>query len=69
MLLLAAAGFSLVPMGVYEKDGEFCLNFGKAYELTLPYGLPADEKDHAAAEIVMYRIAAQLPERLRGLFQ
>ena len=69
MLLLAAAGFSLVPMGVYEKDGELCLNFGKAYELTLPRGLPADEKDHAAAEIVMCRIATQLPERLRGLFQ
>jgi hypothetical protein len=69
MLLLAAAGFSLVPMGVYEKDGKLCLNFGKTYELVLPYGLPADEKDRAAAEIVMCRIAAQIPECLRGLFQ
>jgi hypothetical protein len=50
-------------------DGEFCLNFGEAYDLVVPSGLPVDEKDHAAAEIVMCRIAAQLPENLRGSFK
>jgi hypothetical protein len=69
MLLLAGAGFKIVPVGAYETDGEFCLNFGMAYELVVPRGLLADEKDHTAAEIVIRRIAAQLPERLRGSFQ
>jgi hypothetical protein len=58
-----------VPVGTYEKDGEYCLNFGKAYDLVVPPGLPVDEKDHAAAEIVMRRIATQLPVSLRGSFQ
>jgi hypothetical protein len=50
-------------------DGEFCLNFGEAYELVVPRGLAVDEKDHAAAEIVMGGIAAHLPESLRGSFE
>jgi hypothetical protein len=49
--------------------GEFCLNFGEAYALVVPRGLPVDEKDHAAAGIVMRRIAAHLPEGLRGSFE
>ena len=69
LLLLAGAGFHIVPVGTYEMDGEFCLNFGEAYDLVVPPGLPVDEKDHATAEIVMRRIAMQLPESLRGSFQ
>ena len=68
-LLLAAAGLKFVPVGVYEADGALCLNFGAAYELTVPpRGLSADEKDKAAATIVMTHIARLLPERLRGKF-
>jgi hypothetical protein len=69
ILLLAGAGFHIVPVGAYEMDGEFCLNFGEPYDLTVPPGLPVDEKDHAVAKIVMRRIAAQLPTSLRGSFQ
>lgn len=65
-LLLAAAGLKFVPVGVYEADGALCLNFGAAYELTVPRGLSADEKDKAAAQIVMSHIARLLPERLSG---
>jgi hypothetical protein len=69
MLLLAGAGFRIIPVGLFEIDGEFCIQFGQAYDLVIPRGLPADEKDHAAAEVVMRGIAAQLPESLRGPFQ
>ena len=69
ILLLAKAGFKPVPVGVYEMNGEFCLSFGKAYDLVVPRGLPADERDHATAEIVMRKLAARLPASLRGSFQ
>ncbi|MBI5935997.1 MAG: 1-acyl-sn-glycerol-3-phosphate acyltransferase [Chloroflexi bacterium] len=68
-LLLAAAGVKFVPVGIYEANGALCLNFGAAYELTVPHNLSADEKDRAAAHIVMSRIAALLPESLRGKFK
>jgi hypothetical protein len=67
-LLLAAAGLQFVPVGIYESDGALCLNFGAAYHLSVSRGLSADEKDKTAAHIVMSRIAALLPESLRGEF-
>ena len=44
-LLLAARGLRFVPAGAYEFDGEFCLQFGKSYELKIPHNLSTDEKD------------------------
>jgi hypothetical protein len=67
-LLLAEQRFPLVPVGCYEEAGAFHLHFGEAYTLNIPIGLSADEKDHAAAEIIMKAIARQLPDRLRGEF-
>lgn len=67
-LLLSAAGLRFVPVGIYEADGALCLRFGAAYELTVPRGLSADEKDRVAARIVMTNIARLLPVRLRGEF-
>ncbi|MFH1523605.1 MAG: hypothetical protein ABIF04_01455 [Chloroflexota bacterium] len=66
--LLTCAGLRIVPVGAYEEDGAFCLHFGEAYELVIPEDLSTDEKDHAAAEIVMKAIANQLPPGLRGDF-
>ena len=68
ILLLARAGFPILPVGTFEEAGEFCLHFGKTYQLVVPGGLSSDGKDAAAAEIVMQRIAPLLPERLRGKF-
>jgi len=68
-LLLAAQGLRFAPVGIYESGGEFCLNFGKLYELNIPHHLPADEKDSAAAKIIMKNIAPLLPKNLRGEFQ
>jgi hypothetical protein len=67
--LLAGLGFPVTPAAAYEEAGEFCLRFGAAYRLQVPRGTGADEKDRAAAEIVMRQIAALLPDRLRGEFQ
>lgn len=67
-LLLAAAGLNFIPVGVFESDGTLCLKFGETYELTVPRGLPADEKDMVAAQIVMKNIARLLPVSLQGEF-
>lgn len=67
-LLLAAAGLAFVPVGIFETNGALHLRFGAACELTVPSGLPADEKDERAAHQVMSHIAALLPESLRGEF-
>lgn len=67
-LLLAAHGFPILPVGVFEEAGEFCLSFGTPYRLQLPPGLGAQEKDRRAAQMLMAAIAPQLPARLRGDF-
>ena len=67
-LLLAAQGPGFVPVGAYEENGELCLQFGEAYRLSVPPDSSADEKDHAAAEIVMENNAQLLPSSLRGEF-
>jgi hypothetical protein len=66
--LLAGTHTPLLPVGAFEEDGCLCLCFGRAYRLELPAGLSADEKDRAAAGIIMHQIAQQLPARLRGEF-
>jgi hypothetical protein len=68
VLLLAELGFPILPVGAYEEAGEFCLNFGPGFRLQVPGGGKPDEKDQAAAQIVMAAIAALLPQRLRGDF-
>ena len=67
-LLLAGSGSAFVPVGSYEADGAFCLHFGPAYRLSVLSDLSPDEKDRAAAEIMMKNIAVLLPEELRGDF-
>jgi hypothetical protein len=67
-LLLTGLGSVFVPVGAYEADGAFCLRFGPDYRLSVPPGSSTDEKDHAAAEVIMKKIAVLLPEALRGEF-
>jgi hypothetical protein len=67
-LLLAGLGYMFVPIGVYEVDGALCVHFGSVYQLSIPSGLSPDDKDSAAAEIMMKNIAVLLPEGLRGEF-
>ena len=67
-LLLAGLGSAFVPVGACEVEGVFCLHFGPAYRLGVPSGLSSEEKDHAAAEMIMKNIAVLLPGALRGEF-
>ena len=69
VLLLAEQGFPVLPVGMFEENGELCLRFGAAYRLQVPPRFGTDEKDRAAAKIVMSAIAAQVPPRLRGEFR
>jgi len=68
VLLLAEQGFPVLPVGMAEENGEFCLHFGVPYRLQVPRGLDPEAKDRAAAQLVMSAIASQLPARLRGFF-
>lgn len=67
-LLLSALEYKFIPVGIYEEGGELCLRFGTAYQLRVAHGVSADEKDRAAARIVMGEIARLVPERLHGEF-
>lgn len=67
LLLQAAAMLKRVlPIGVYEEDGRLVIRFGEPYILD-----PAADPDNMDAEItrqVMRRIAALLPEGMRGVY-
>jgi len=67
-LLLASSGLSFVPVGAFESDGKLCLRFGPEYDLRVPAGVSASEKDLQAARIIMQNIANLLPTSLRGEF-
>lgn len=68
LLHLSRLGLEIVPVGAYEAEGFFCLNFGRRYRLEVPQGLPGKERDSRAREIAMRRIAALLPAELRGAY-
>ena len=67
-LMLADCGLRFIPVGAYETDGVFCLKFGPGYDLKIPPGLTAREKDTRAARFIMQSIANLLPEHLQGDF-
>jgi hypothetical protein len=64
----SAERLRIVPVGGWEEDGELRVRFGAAYQLESPRHLPSDEKDRAAARVVMEHVAELLPEYLRGDF-
>lgn len=68
-LLLAANGLSFVPCGIFESEGRLCLRFGPGYDLHLPAGLTAREKDLQASRIIMQHIANLVPIALRCEFE
>jgi len=68
-LLLSKAGLhEFSPVGVYEADGVFQLQFGECYLLKVDDNLPPEEKDSRASQIIMEHIARLLPVHLRGEF-
>lgn len=57
----------ILPVGVYEEEGKLVLNFGHPYLLQLPEKM--ENLDEWAINQVMGKIAAQLPEEMRGPYQ
>jgi hypothetical protein len=66
--LLAGLGLVLVPVGVYEDTDGLCVRFGRAYQLDMTFSSEKATRDGQIAAIVMAKIAALLPEQLRGCF-
>ncbi|HEY5119839.1 MAG TPA: hypothetical protein VII90_10330, partial [Anaerolineales bacterium] len=66
---LADAGYTLVPVGAYEEEDGFRLNFGSAFRLPSSAPPDADARDRETVKIVMRSIAALLPESLRGIYR
>jgi len=58
----------ILPVGVYEYSGRFCLQFGPAVSLDLPVMTGKTTLDRDVSERVMCLIARQLPAALRGKF-
>lgn len=62
MLRLSEELGRILPAGVYEEGGRLCVCFGPVFRLE------AGQEDQAASRQVMERIAALLPEKMRGPF-
>jgi hypothetical protein len=57
----------ILPVGVFEEDGKLSVNFGPVYE---PENQPGPAKnDTEIILLVMKKIAALLPARMRGQFE
>lgn len=65
---LAQAGYALAPVGAYEEENAFCLNFGKVFRLLSPAAPGPESRDRETTNLVMQSIAGLLPERLRGIY-
>jgi hypothetical protein len=66
--LLVRAGFDLVPVGVYEDQGKFCLRFGPPFRPSYTTGDSPSERDLKVRRVVIRHIARELPDHLRGTF-
>jgi 1-acyl-sn-glycerol-3-phosphate acyltransferase len=65
---LAAAGYTLAPVGAYEEGDAFILNFGSAFRLPAFTPPDPDARERETVKIVMHSIAGLLPESLRGIY-
>jgi hypothetical protein len=65
---LESVGLGFQPVGVYEENHTLVVHFGAPFQLNLSEGLTTAETDCQAAEVALRRIAALLPQELRGDF-
>jgi hypothetical protein len=66
LLVLAAGGVPVLPVGFAEPGGRLEARIGVPFLLTRTAGMTRDEQDSQASGQVMSRIAALVPEALRG---
>jgi 1-acyl-sn-glycerol-3-phosphate acyltransferase len=69
LLLLAANGARIVPVGLYEEEGRLVAGFGEPFALRVPGGVPKDARDAWARDRVMNAIKDLLPEPLWGVYK
>ena len=69
MHLLSQSCPLVLPVGVWKDMERINLQFGSQYQLKVPVGLSAHERDRLVGDTVMGQIALCLPERLRGQYQ
>jgi hypothetical protein len=67
-LTFSHMGILFYPAGVYEENGVLFLHFGPPYRLEIEKDTRRDQLDLVARRLVMKKIAACLPNRLRGEF-
>ena len=68
MLRMSQLGLRVAPVGAWMEGEQLCLRFGPLYDLPDPGDLPSSEVDRRVSYEVMARIAALLPEAMRGEF-
>ncbi len=69
LLALAATGTPLLPAAVFEEPGgALHLRIGPAWHPVPPHGLPKARLDAWAGDDALRRVAALLPEHLRGAY-
>ncbi|MGH2448114.1 MAG: 1-acyl-sn-glycerol-3-phosphate acyltransferase [Chloroflexota bacterium] len=69
LLLLAAAGARILPVGLFEEDCHLVANIGQPFHLAVPPETPKDGRDTAARQRVMLAIRDLLPEPLWGAYR
>ncbi|MGH2485678.1 MAG: lysophospholipid acyltransferase family protein [Ktedonobacterales bacterium] len=69
LLALAATGVPLLPAAVWEnEDGALHARFGPVWNPSPPAGLARSALDRWSADEALSRVAALLPESLRGVY-
>jgi 1-acyl-sn-glycerol-3-phosphate acyltransferase len=69
LLLLAATGVRILPVGLYEEGGRLVAHFGDPFPLHLPVGVPKNDRDSWARDRVMRAIKELVPEPLWGAYR
>ena len=62
-------GYGINPVGVYESNNRFVINFGEQYRLSTNREFSAVTRDIQIRRIVMSHIAMCLPDHLKGEFR
>jgi 1-acyl-sn-glycerol-3-phosphate acyltransferase len=68
MQLLAGSGMPLLPAGAWADGDQLWVKFGEPFQLSGLEMKKKDAREEAVVQQVMGRIAALVPERLRGPF-
>lgn len=69
LLLLAASGARMLPVGLYEEDGRLVAHFGAPFHLDPPPEIAKADRDRWARHRVMLAVRDLLPEPLWGFYK